>query len=136
MPMSDYLKSALLNHIFRDTAFTSPTNVFVSLWMGDPEGAGTEVDYTGYARVSVATTNAQWDAPAETSNVFWTANTNAVSFPNATGNASGAATHWAIYDASSGGNRLYSDTLTTSRTIQNGDTGISFAAGALDIGQG
>lgn len=56
MSMSTYLTDALLNHVFRNTALTSPTTVYAALLTAvtDAEaGSVTEASYTGYARVAV-----------------------------------------------------------------------------------
>ena len=43
--MSDYLENALINHIFRNTDFTRPANIYVALFTAAPNdaGGGTEV---------------------------------------------------------------------------------------------
>jgi hypothetical protein len=131
---SDYLESALLNHTFRTTAFTQPTNVYVSLHTADPTdaGTGTEVSGGSYARVEVSRANASWSAPANNGGAQEITNAAAVTFPSPTANW-GTVTHFGIWDASTTGNLLYHGSLTTSRTINNGDSAPSFAIGALAI---
>jgi len=50
--MSNYLENALVNAVLRNTAYTSPTTVYVGLYTSDPTDAntGTEVAGNGYAR--------------------------------------------------------------------------------------
>ena len=57
---TDYLENALLNHVFRNTALTSPTDVYVALFTAAPDetGGGTEVSGNDYARIAAA-----FDAP-------------------------------------------------------------------------
>lgn len=124
--ISDYLETKILNHVLRNTAYTSPgTSVYVSLHTADPTdaGTGTEVSGTGYARVQVTA----WDAPASRA----TQNTNAITFAQA-GSNWGTVTHIGIWDASSAGNLLFHGALTTSKAVPSGVT-FSIAAGDLDI---
>ena len=53
--MSNYLESKLIDHVFRNTAFTTPGIVHVALYSTDPTDAdiGTELTGNGYARVAV-----------------------------------------------------------------------------------
>ena len=53
--MSNYLENALINATLRDTTYTSPATVYVSLWTTDPTdaGSGTEVSGGSYARTAV-----------------------------------------------------------------------------------
>lgn len=128
---SDYTELALLNHLFGDPAFTAPTNVFVALSTTAPADDGTNVTEPAagaYARVSTAA--ADWDAATGTAPVS-KSNGSVITFPAATASW-GTITHFALYDASTGGNMLASGALTTSKLVDNGDTA-SFAAGALTL---
>jgi hypothetical protein len=139
---SDALETSVLNMVFRNTSFTPPTpSVFISLHTADPTdaGTGTEVSGGSYARVAVATgtsgtgVGSGWSAPAAgAGTVMQTANTGVITFPNPTANW-GTVTHFGIWSASSAGVLYYSGALTTSRTINNGDSQPSFAIGALVI---
>lgn len=127
--LSDYLEAKILNHVLRNTAFTSPgTSVYVSLHTADPTdaGTGTEVTGTSYARVQVTA----WDAAASRA----TQNTNQIAW-SAAGSNWGTVTHIGIWDASSTGNLLFYGELTTSKSVTTGAT-FSIAAGALDISLG
>jgi hypothetical protein len=125
MALTTYLANALLGHNSGKTAFTMPT-VRVALFSSAPGvgGTGTELSYTGYARRTTA--GADWNAPSAG------AQTNATefSFGTKTAGADVTATHWATYDAASGGNMLEFGALTVSKLIQNGDTP-KIAAGDL-----
>jgi hypothetical protein len=91
--------------------------------------AGTELSGSGYARQSIT-----FGAPAtDTGNVRKIANTNTITFGPASADWS-AAVAFGVFDASSGGNLIYWDSLTASRTILNGDSG-QFAAGALVVNE-
>lgn len=123
--LSNYLENALVNHVLRNTAYTSPAAVYVGLFTAvtDAEaGTGTEVTGGSYARVA-----ATFSAPSNGA----TSNSGAVTFPTATADW-GNCTYFAIFDASSGGNALSAiKALTNARNVLNGDT-ISFATGELD----
>ncbi len=111
--MSNYLENALINATLRNTAFTSPTTVYVALYTTDPTDAdvGTEVSGGSYARQAVA-----FGAP---SNGVST-NSGTVTFPTATAGW-GTITHLGLRDASTGGNLLYHTPLDTSKAIATGD---------------
>jgi len=131
--ISDFLEQSWLNHTFRTTAYTQPTNVHVALFTAAPSdsGGGTEVTGGAYARVSVARADAQWTAPGVAGLID---NVNAITFPTATASW-GTVTHVGIFDAATAGNLLFHGALTTSKVVGNGDT-FSFAIGALDISVG
>lgn len=124
--LSNYLETAWVNHVLRNTGYTSPgTSVYVSLHTADTaeDGSGTEVSGNNYSRVQVTA----WDAPASRA----TQNTNAISFPTPSGSW-GTITHYGIWDASSSGNLLFYGALTSSIAPTASST-VQFAAGALDL---
>lgn len=111
--MSNYLENALINATLRNTSYTSPTTVYVSLFTTDPTdaGTGTEVSGGSYARTAVT-----FGAP---SNGVSTNNAD-VTFPTATGSW-GTITHIGLHDALTTGNLLYHTPLDASKTIALGD---------------
>ena len=120
---SDYLENAVLDHVFRNTALTSPTAVYLALFTVAPTdaGGGTEVSGSGYARQAITFGAAAAGAMA---------NTAAVSFTAAGGNF-GAVVAVGIFDALSAGNMLAWDAI-TSATINDTDT-LDFAIGDIDL---
>jgi hypothetical protein len=120
---SDYLENRVLDHIFRATASTAPAAVYLALFTVTPDdtGGGTEVSGAGYARQAITFGAASGGAIA---------NTGAVSF-TATGGNFGAVVAVGIFDASTLGNMLAWDGI-TSATVNDGDT-ITFAVGDLDV---
>lgn len=121
--LSDYAEAAILNHVFRNTALTSPTTVYLALYTVAPTdaGGGTEVTGGGYARNACA-----FDAPvgntiSNTAEETWTAS----------GAAYGTVVAVGVFDAITGGNLLAWDNF-TGLVINDGDT-IRFVAGAIDI---
>ncbi len=123
---SNYLENKVLDHIFKTASFTVPTNIYVALSTADPldtfAGIAEPVG-NAYARVVCNT----WDAASGGA----TANTGAVTFVAASGSW-GTITHFALYDAITGGNGLAHGSLTTSKAITTGDTP-RFAAGDIDV---
>jgi hypothetical protein len=111
--MSNFLENALINATLRNTTYTSPATVYVSLWTSDPTdaGSGTEVSGGSYARTAVT-----MGAPSNGVSL----NSADVTFPTAT--ASWGVVGWiGINDALSSGNLLYHSPLDTSKTIDSGD---------------
>ena len=113
--MSNYLENALINATLRNTSYTSPTTVYVSLWTSNPTdaGSGTEVSTSGtsYARTAVT-----FGAPSGGAST----NSADVTFPTAT--ASWGTVGWiGINDAASSGNLLYHSPLDTAKAIDSGD---------------
>ena len=132
--MSNYLEDALVNHVLRNTAFTTPgDSIYVGLIKfyesskletGDD---GQEASGGAYARVQVNGTS-NWDDP---SGGGATQNSNAITFPTATADW-GMISGVIISDAATDGNVLLHGSLTTARDVKNGDV-FKFNAGDLDI---
>jgi hypothetical protein len=123
---SNYLELKLLDHALGTASFTTPSNVYLGLFTSDPTDAnsGTEVSASGsaYGRQTIT-----FDAAASGS----AASAATVTFSAATANW-GTITHIGIYDASTGGNLLFHGAVTTSKTIESGDT-FQVSAGNLTI---
>ena len=126
---SNYLEQKLLDHVLRNTAYTSPTTVYVGLFKETVDTAttvanleaGTLTDEVAnshsYARVAVTF------GAAHATNGSITTSGN-VTFAAANGGDFGVITHIAILDGNThgSGNVLFYGALTTSKTIQDGDT--------------
>jgi hypothetical protein len=111
--ISNYLENALINATLRNTTFTAPATVYVSLWTSDPTdaGSGTEISGGSYARTAVT-----FGAPSNGAST----NSADVTFPTAT--ASWGVVGWiGINDAATSGNLLYHSPLDTAKTIDSGD---------------
>jgi hypothetical protein len=124
---ADYLEVELLDHLFGKGSYTPPT-IYVGLSTADPTDDATglaEPSGNNYARVQTAA--ADWNAASGGA----TANANAITFNQASGSW-GTITHFALFDAASGGNMLAHGALTASKSVGAGDTP-SFAAGDLDV---
>lgn len=123
MAFTDYLENKLLAHTFSNTAYTSPSTVYVALYTVAPTDStsGTEVTGGAYARQSASFTT--------TGNA--TTNAGAIEYPTATAGY-GTVVAVAVLDASSGGNMLAFASLNASKTIATGDV-FRIPAGDLDI---
>ena len=113
--ISNYLELQLLDHVFQVGAYTPPT-IYIALSTADPldTGAGlAEPSSGGYARVA----HSSWNAAAARA----ITNNGVITFPQANG-AWGTITHYAIMDASSGGNMLAHGSLATQKSVVNGNT--------------
>lgn len=123
---ADYLEDKILDHIVGKTSYTMPS-VWVGLSTADPldDGSGLAEPGSNYARKS--TSGGDWDASSGGA----IANAGSITFVEATGNW-GTISHFALFDAASGGNMLAHGSLSVSKPVDVGDTPY-FAAGELDI---
>ena len=136
---SSYLSQAILNKTLVDHTFPAAATLYLALFISDPTDAntGTEVSGGWYARQATGAWSAPVAAAAVDGSINWSSsNTTQIQFAAVTGGAV-TVTHWAIYDAATSGNMLYSDILGTlavpaPKTFGIGDVPI-VAAGALTI---
>lgn len=123
---SDYLENEVLDHILGNTVYTPASTIYIGLWTADNGlEAGTltgEVSGGAYARQSVTFDVASGGSADSAATV---------TFPAATANW-GTITHIAVMDAATGGNVLFHGAVTTSKTIETGDT-FQVSAGNLTI---
>jgi len=122
MPKTYYLDNSFLSAALRQVPYTSPLAVYVALHTAAPTvgGGGTEVSGGSYARQTVV-----FSAPVNGQST----NVADVLFPIATV-AWGTIVAFGVYDASSGGNLLYFNNLSTPRNVQINDQ-VRFPAGQL-----
>jgi len=122
---SDYLETAVLNHVFGGSSYSAPGTLYVALYTAAPSdsGGGTEVTTSGtaYARQTGAFTVAGGTA----------SNTSAIEYATATADY-GTVVAVGVFDAATSGNLLAYGTLTSSKTVSSGDV-FRFNASALDI---
>jgi hypothetical protein len=139
--MSNYLENELVDHLFRQRSFAAPTAIHVALFTAAPSdtGGGTEVTGGSYARVALAPLFSNWKGTggevtaADSAGTTGTTSNNAtITFAAPTANW-GLVTHFALFDASSGGNMFFYGALTQSKNVNNGDAAPSFAVDALSI---
>jgi hypothetical protein len=122
--ISDYYENKIIDHMLRAQAFTPPSTIYLALYTVAPTdaGGGTEVSGGGYARQSFTLTAASGGASSNSADI---------TFPTATADW-GTIVAVGIFDASTGGNLLMWANLTTSKTVNSGDT-FKINAGDLDI---
>lgn len=125
MSFTNALETELLDHVFANNAYTSPTTIYVSLHTADPTDSGSvtnEVSGVGYER-QTATFTVSGNAATTSA---------AIEYPAATANY-GTVTHIGIHSASTGsGNMLAYAELSVAKTITTGDV-LRIPAGDIDI---
>ena len=107
MSKTTFLTDELLDHVYRNLAFTGPANVFASLFTAittKETATGTEASYTGYARQSTAFGVPVVSVPAFGRQI---ANTALESFGQKTDVGSITAIAVGIHDAVSAGNAFF-----------------------------
>ena len=127
---SDYLENKLLDHVLKysTASYTAPSTVYVALFTASTgletnnPSAEISTSSTAYARQSITFATASGGSSASNATVTFTA---------ATSNW-GTITHVAIMDASTSGNVLFYGAVTTSKTIETGDT-FQISSGNLTI---
>lgn len=138
--MSDYLENKLIDHVFRNTAYSVPTTVYIGLFTVTPSdtGGGTEVSGGNYARVQVGPSTTAWNGThgnttgASSGTGGQTSNAATITFP-APSASWGSIVAIGIFDASTGGNLLLWGPLTTAKTVNNGDPAPTFPATTLTV---
>lgn len=123
---STYLRNIAYNSILKNTAFTGPATLYMSLHTSSPglNGAN-EITGNAYARTAIAFGSPTGGAGS---------NSGAVTFPAPTPADWGTATHFAIWDAATSGNCLYADALTNAIATSIG-VPVSFPAGNVTIAE-
>lgn len=138
--MSNYLENALVDQLFRGQSAPTTSTLYVGLLTSAPSdaGGGTEVSGGSYARVSVASSLANWagtqsagSTVASSGTGGQTSNNGAITFPTPSAGW-GTVTHFGIYDASTSGNLLFYGALTIAKTINEADT-VTFPAASLSV---
>ena len=136
--MSDYLENKLTDFVFRGQAYTAPTTIYVALYTSACSDAatGTEVSGGSYARPGLAASLSNWagtqaaaSTTASTGTSGTTSNNAVITFATPTAGW-GTVTYIGLMDAVTSGNLLVCTALTTSKTINTGDT-VSFPAASL-----
>jgi hypothetical protein len=129
MSASDYTETNVLNSTLRGVAYPVPTATYVSLHESDPDetnGATSEVQTTNwpaYARVNAELGGAigtGWSVPAENTPLKQSKNAKILTFPANNGTTTRAITHWAVWNAATGGNMVASGPLGTPVNIAVG----------------
>lgn len=139
--LTDFAENKIVDALMRGQSLGAPATWYVGLLTSacSDSSAGTEVSGGSYARVAVTAGLTQWagtqsagSTSASSGTGGQTSNNAAITFPAPTANW-GSVTHFALYDAASGGNQWVCQSLTTGKTVNNGDAAPSFSAGALTV---
>lgn len=126
MYATNYFENQMLN-LMRSQNITAPTTLYLALFMsnpGDTGTEGTEISYTGYARMPIS-----FAAPYQSGSSMILENAEQISFAEAASSV-GNVTHVAIYDRLTGGNMLLYAQLESVLTVQANVTPV-FRAGAI-----
>ena len=124
---SNDLENELLDHVFKQLAYTAPGTQYLALGTGATDaGISGEFAGNGYARAAVG--SADWDTAGGGS----TTNVNTITFAAASGGNWGTAENFALYDALTGGTMVAWGTCTVAKEITDGDTA-RFGTGLIDI---
>lgn len=115
---SDYLENKVLDHVLTTSGYTAPTTRYLALFTAntglESNSPSSEVSSSGSAYSRKAVTFAAASSGQSATNAT-------VTFDTATANW-GTITHVAVMDASTSGNVLFWGAVTTSKTIETGDT--------------
>lgn len=138
--LSDYFENNVIDYSFRAQTWSIAANFHVGLSTAacSDSSVGTEVSGGSYARVSYARSLANWAGTQSAGSTTASSGTGGVTSNNAAINFAtpsagwGTVTHFFISDASSGGNIILCQALTTSKTINSGDT-VSFPIAAITV---
>lgn len=124
MAYSNYLEDIINNEVLRNVGYTPVATVYLALYTSNPTDAdsGTEVSGFGYARQAITFNASSGGTCTNSSTHTFTAS----------GGNWGTITHVGIRDASTSGNLLRYGALTTSRTINDGDS-LNFAAASISV---
>lgn len=124
---SDYLELKVINLVCGGVAFSAPATLYWALFVSDPadNGIGTEVIGGSYGRIGQTnnTTNFPVGNPKN--------NGTDVNFTTPSADW-GLVSHWALFDASSGGNMLYFGPFVSPQTITVGIP-VRIPAGSIQI---
>ena len=124
---SNYWEDKILNHIFGKNIYSPPT-IYVALSTANPlDDASGIVEPTGNAYTRVETSPSDWNVATGGS----ISNADDIAFPKAKGNWE-TITHFALFDAASGGHMLAQGALSQAKVVDNSYTPI-FDAGDLSI---
>ena len=132
MSFSDYLEGKLLDHTFRNTAYTQPSTVYIGLFTGDPTDTGSLAnELSNHANYSSGYTR-QAATFSRTANEL--TNSGQLDYGPIVTTGTITITYAAVIDSSSlgAGNILASEALTASKALTNGGY-LRWAIGDLKV---
>lgn len=139
--LPDYVENNVTDFVLRAQTWTIPSALYwgLSSTACSDSSTGTELSGGSYARVSFTRSLANWSGTqsagsttASTGTGGQSSNNVAFNYPTPTA-GQGTASHFFLIDSASGAGNLYlCQALTTSKTINTGDT-VSFPVGAITV---
>ena len=144
--ISDYLENELLDHLFRDRAFSAPATICVGLLTAAPDDADTgatvtEASWTNYARGELAPSVSNWEGSGGETTATDSAGTSGktqnkavITFGTTPGSGPTVVTHIAGFDSCTigAGNMLWYADI-TDKTVNSGDAAPTFPIDSLDV---
>lgn len=133
--MTDYAEQKTAERLARGTADAIPATWYLALFTSAPSdvGGGTEVSGMGYARVAAPRNEATFGAATSVGGVMTSASLVDLAFPGSLG-AWGTVTHYAWFDAATGGNMWFHGTLPIARVVDDAGITIKMPVGSVSIG--
>lgn len=137
---TDYAENKIADAVFRAQSLGAPATFYIGLDTAtcNDAGGGTEVTGGSYARVAVTSSLANWagtqsagSTSASSGTGGTTSNNAAITFPTPSAGW-GTVVSMRFWDASSSGNAWVCIALTSSQTINTGNT-VSFPTGTLTL---
>lgn len=136
--LTDYAENKLVDALLRGQSLGAPATFYIGLDTVSctDAGGGTEVTGGSYARVAVTSSLANWAGTQSSGSTTASSGTNGTTSNNGTITFPTPSAGWGTvvsvrwWDASSGGNAWICTALTTSKTINSGDT-VTFPAATL-----
>jgi hypothetical protein len=120
---SNYLENKVLDHVLKNTAMAQPSSLYLALFLNTSGNAATNLE-AGVLTDEVSTSGSAYSRKTVTfaaASAGTSATNYSVAFDAATSDW-GTITHVAVMDAATSGNVLFYGAVTTSKTIQTGDT--------------
>jgi len=119
--LSATVANAILDALLRSTTWSEPAAVWVKLHTGDPGAAGTSNPATETTRKQATFAAASNGVTTTTADLDWTGVAATESY-----------SHWSAWDASTGGNFLFSDQLDAPVAVGAGQD-FTILAGDIDV---
>lgn len=116
------LANRILDHLRGGSAWTQPGGLYIRLHVGDPGASGT-------SNGSAVTTRSQATFAAAASGAIALTGTS----PSWSMTGTETISHISVWDASTGGNFLWSATLSVAKSVQTGDT-LTLTSCGLSLG--
>jgi len=139
MSKSNYLENAVLDFWLKANSgtYSSPSTVYLGIFSSDPTdaGSGTEIASTGYTATGAGSNQRPPIAFGSASSGSIAGPTSDIEYENTSG-SSFTVSHFGVFDAATSGNLLYHDSLSSSKTIANGDSIRFESSSAITITEG